>query len=258
MSQNEVPNFTTPTYFRPAANVGVVDIPEGYLAAQSGTYPGVALATNPADTIVGVSVETLTPGGPVRSIQTDGGARVLAGAAFPRGARLTTDATGRAVQATVGQTWFGVAQTAAAGAGEWVYAEIGAQNVADGGVQMLQVTLGHADLTAAALTETLNVGSALPAGSRILGVESELTEVFSGGGASAMTASLGVAGALTELVNARNVFTGQALAIVSGNGSRPNGTRSGQLQAQFTATGANVVALTTGSITFRVFYVVRP
>ncbi len=258
MSKNEVPAVSQPNYHRTLGNVGSADIEVGRIVARSGAYPGCELATSPAQSLVGVSVEKMTVDGPVRSVQVDGVAPVLAGAAFLRGAHLTADSQGRAVEATDGDEVIGTAETASTGANEWVSVELGKANLGAGGPVMLEVTVGHAALDAAATTQTVNIGAALPTGARILQVESELTEAFAGPSVSAATASLGVASALTSLINARNVFTGQPLVNALGAGTRPGGTYSAaQLQAQFTTTGANVAALNAGSITFRVHYVVR-
>lgn len=255
MTTNLAQEITQPNYFRPARNVGSAVIPVHRFCSMEAGENGVDLAGSPGDTLAGVSVEPIAVG-MTRSVQVDGRAILETGGSFARGAALTTDATGRAVAAVGTQTVFGEATQPSTGAGEFVGVEIGKRATSAGNVLVQEVTITHADLTAAAATESVNLGAALPTNARVLGVESHLTTAFTGGTVSAIVCEAGHAGDTDSLITARNIFTGAAQTL-PGNGVRPLGTYSGtQLTALFTATGGQVVALTAGSITFRIFYAV--
>lgn len=114
-------------------------------------------------------------------------------------------------------------------------------------------TIGEADLTAAALTQVINLGGVLPAGARLVSWdmgEGTFT-AFSGGGASAVTAKLGTSADDDALCTATSIFTGatgfpkQGTAGVLGYRAAPLG--SAQLQVTF-GSDVNVSALTAGSI----------
>jgi hypothetical protein len=120
----------------------------------------------------------------------------------------------------------------------------------------ISVTIGHADLTAAALTQTINLGSPLPAGAQILGRSLRLTQAFSGGSVSALVVDIGGTDA-DAIVDGESVFTGATTAKAGISGIDPNGVLGGQqLTATFIATGANVVDLTAGSVTIDILYAV--
>lgn len=117
-----------PSCFRSGYNGSGSDISAGYILKDDGTNTdGVALATAVTDTIVGVSVETISDG-KTQSYQMDGKAWVYSGGAISKGDLLTVDATSRAVVASQSasstQNLLGRAVTAATGAGEKVEVEL--------------------------------------------------------------------------------------------------------------------------------------
>jgi hypothetical protein len=120
----------------------------------------------------------------------------------------------------------------------------------------LTLTVGHADLTAAALTQTINIGStALPSGAVILGRTIVLATAFSGGGAGAVSVDIGGTDA-DCIVDGESIFTGATTAKAGTSGIDPFGALGGQ---QLTATfisDVNVVLLTAGSVTITVTYAV--
>lgn len=258
MSRNQALEITNPTVFRSFVNEGEEVIPENRIIKMTGTsYLGGDLATSAADRLWGISTEPVSPG-ISSSIQVAQVAVVETGGAFARGDKLTSDAQGRAVEAGEEDSVIGIAAQPSTGAGEFVGVELAYKLSSVGNVQMLEVTVGHADLTAAATSQTVNIGDALPEDARILSVESDITELFAGGTISDGTVSLGVSGSLTAIINARGNFTGDPTGPAVANGARPHGSYSeAQLQAQFQATGGNVAAYTAGSITFRILYTVQ-
>lgn len=120
----------------------------------------------------------------------------------------------------------------------------------------LTLTVGHADLTAAALTQTINIGSAaLPSGAVIVGRSIVLGTAFSGGGSSAASVDIGGTDA-DCIVDGESIFTGATTAKAGTSGINPNGLLGGQ---QLTATfisDVNVALLDAGAVTIHVFYVV--
>lgn len=98
------------------------------------------------------------------------------------------------------------------------------------GVARLRIT--HADLTDEDGSQSFTFNSlalgkgesTVPANARIMSCHLNLLEEFSGGDATAVTLSLGDAGAGTELMNAINVFTGAGTGIKVGNGAYTLGT----------------------------------
>jgi hypothetical protein len=78
-----------------------------------------ALATAVGDAIIGVIDDIpYNAAGAQVAIRFGGTAQVVAGAAFAAGARLTTDASGRAITATVGQRYYAIALEAATAVGD--------------------------------------------------------------------------------------------------------------------------------------------
>ncbi len=118
----------------------------------------------------------------------------------------------------------------------------------------LSITIGHADLTAAATSQAINIGSPLPPDAVILGREIRLATAFSGGTVSACTVSIGGTSA-TAIVNAESIFTGATTAKKGTDGANPFGRLGGQqLTATITTTGDNVVNLSAGSMTIDIYY----
>jgi hypothetical protein len=118
------------------------------------------------------------------------------------------------------------------------------------------VTVGHADLTDAVngSADTINIGAALGANSRILSVDAHTFTPFTGGGASAVTMKIGTTGDDDAIVSSSDVF---AAAVDGGpstftKGIRPTKTfvsAAAQLIATFTPDGgAALLGLDAGSI----------
>jgi len=123
----------------------------------------------------------------------------------------------------------------------------------------LSLTIGHADLTAAATSESINIGDALPCPARVLGVsigEGTFT-AMSGGSVNACTLKIGTGTDDDALRTAEDIFTGASGFPKAGTAGvlgyvgapLPAGT---QLKAKVTTTADNVVNLSAGAVTVRV------
>lgn len=136
------------------------------------------------------------------------------------------------------------------------YGDSLARKIAGYDIQKVSLTVGHADLTAAATSQVVNIGSAaLPSGAYIVGRTIALATAFSGGGAGAVSVDIGGTDA-DAIVDGESLFTGATTAKAGTSGINPNGALGGQ---QITATfisDVNVVLLTAGSVTIDVLYVV--
>lgn len=140
----------------------------------------------------------------------------------------------------------------------------GAQAIA-GLPQKRRVTIGHADLTAAAngATQAVDIGAALPAGSRILGTEIKVTTPFSGGGLASCAIDIGTAGDPDAFVDGADVFSA---AVDGESATRPLGICPNksfpagvQLQALVIPdAGHNLVDITAGAVSVEVMFVVLP
>lgn len=123
-------------------------------------------------------------------------------------------------------------------------------------VKRLSITIGHADLTAAATTETEALGS-IPAGSFVLGVSLPCSEAFAGI-TGPVTIDIGSAGDVDALVDGANVTT-----LIDGAAStRPLGVAPNKffaaataLTATFLSASGNLVDCTAGSVTIDILYV---
>lgn len=118
-------------------------------------------------------------------------------------------------------------------------------------------TFTHADLTAAATSETLNVGAALPANARIYGFNIKLATPFSGGGAAAVSVEVGSAGDADAIVDGADLFAaavdGQASSAPAGIAPYKHFALSTQITATFTS-NVNVADLDAGSVTIEIYY----
>lgn len=137
------------------------------------------------------------------------------------------------------------------------------KTLADAGmtVQKRTVTIGHADLTDADTSQTINIGAALPANARIIGVDMHSGTVFAGGTVSQLLCDVGTSGDVDALIDGADLDT----ALVDGGpssmppGIRPNKTfvdAGAQLTATIVSTGDNLVNLTSGAITIDVLFAV--
>jgi hypothetical protein len=114
----------------------------------------------------------------------------------------------------------------------------------------------HADLTAAATTQTIDFDAALPADAFVIGVYAEVTTAMSGGAVSACTADLGVKSGDTDgFMDAVDIFTGAAEKASVPRGVAVPGHHGGTTPSIVVdSTGANVSVLTAGDVTFHVLF----
>jgi hypothetical protein len=126
----------------------------------------------------------------------------------------------------------------------------------DARVRVASKTFGHADLTAAALTEALALAT-LPPKACVLGVGVDLATPFTGGGAGAVSVDIGTSGDVDALIDGSNLFA----AAVDGQAStRPLGIapnhryESGASLIATFISDVNVVGLTAGACTIHVYY----
>jgi hypothetical protein len=124
-------------------------------------------------------------------------------------------------------------------------------------LQKLEQTIEHGDLTAAATTEAVALGT-LPAGAWVLDHEIYITTLFSGG--SVATCTLDIGGTDTDaIVDGHDVFTGAATGRLRGStlGVHPTGYFSSQaMVATFTSTTDNLVNLSAGALVVTILYIV--
>jgi hypothetical protein len=126
-----------------------------------------------------------------------------------------------------------------------------------------ELTLGFAQLTTVGLSQSFNVGTALPANSRILSTECRLTSAFSGGAIASMKMNVGISGRTTDIFDALDILTSAgnfSSTQASTGGVDPFAfyASSSQLVATVTATGADVNAATAGALVLDVLYTVLP
>jgi hypothetical protein len=133
--------------------------------------------------------------------------------------------------------------------------------VANNGGRVRRITraITTANLTTAALSQTINFANAIEAGSRILGHSIALATPFTGGGASACTLDLGDAGDTDALIDGADIFAaavdGEASAITLG--ISPNKSFAAATTLSVTITSdVNVSTLAAGSLTVSVLYAV--
>ncbi|MGB0873595.1 MAG: hypothetical protein ACPGYP_10755, partial [Solirubrobacterales bacterium] len=130
-----------------------------------------------------------------------------------------------------------------------------------GGIQKLSLTVGHADLTAAATSQVLAIGT-LPANSRIVGRSIALATPFTGGSVSACTVDIGSTGDADAVVDGANVLAaavdGQASAITDGIAPNKHFASETTLNATFISASDNLVNLAAGACTIDILYIELP
>lgn len=117
-------------------------------------------------------------------------------------------------------------------------------------VQIGQTT---GDFTAAATTQTYNLGPVVPLGAIVDNCAVKVVTALSGGAVSAATIQVGYTGTTNGFIAATTVFTGATTPIVAAGAdlaSTPGKgfTAATQLVAVLTTTTANVNALTAGEL----------
>lgn len=127
-------------------------------------------------------------------------------------------------------------------------------------VRVVRTTFVEGDLTDADTSQTLNLGDALPAGSRIIGVDMNTLTPFTGGALSAFTVDIGSSADADAIIDGADVHNA---AVDGGPVAMPQGIRpnkyfaaSTQLTAKFDSVGANVADATAGAVTIDVYYTV--
>lgn len=136
------------------------------------------------------------------------------------------------------------------------YGDALARKIAGFDIKKISTTIGHADLTASATSQAIDLGDALPSGAYIIGRTITLATAFSGGSVSALVVDIGGTDA-DAIVDGESVFTGATTAKAGTSGINPFGALGGQqLTATFIATDDNVVNLTAGSVTIDILYVI--
>lgn len=136
-----------------------------------------------------------------------------------------------------------------------IYGDALAREMAQHRVRVLSTTIGHADLTASATSQAINLGDALPSGAYVIGHTMILTTAFSGGNATAVAVDIGGTDA-DAIVDGADVFTGAAAAKAGTAGINPTGKFGGQQLTATFVSDVNVVALTAGSLTIDILFVV--
>ncbi len=135
------------------------------------------------------------------------------------------------------------------------YGDVLTRQIAGYDIKKISTTIGHADLTAAATSEVVNLGDALPTGAYVVGRTIALATAFSGGGAGAVSVDIGGTDA-DAIVDGESIFTGATTAKAGTSGINPFGALGGQ---QLTATfisDVNVSLLTAGAVTIDILYVI--
>lgn len=126
------------------------------------------------------------------------------------------------------------------------------------GVQYRELTIGHADLSDADTSQTIDLGAELPAGATIMGVDFSDFTVFSGGTVSQLLLDIGSSGDVDAIRDGVDLDTaavdGQPSAAPLGIAPNKHFAAATQLLATVVSTGDNLVNLTSGTITIRVFY----
>jgi hypothetical protein len=130
-----------------------------------------------------------------------------------------------------------------------------------GMVQKRVLAIGHADLTDADGSQTLNIGTALPTNAMILGVSIALATSFTGGGAGIVTVNIGSAGDPDAIVANADLFAAAVDGVAStfSDGIAPR--KIFALATQLTATvdaDVDVADLTAGAATITVAFIVLP
>lgn len=122
------------------------------------------------------------------------------------------------------------------------------------------LTANATTINAAAGSQTMNIGTALPANARIVGVDMRVMTAFSGGTVGDFTVDVGTAGDIDALIDGADLF---AAAVDGGPATMPQGVRpnktfvsaGAQLIATFVCGSDDVGNATAGAVTIDVLYV---
>lgn len=126
------------------------------------------------------------------------------------------------------------------------------------GVIVRSARIQHSDLVAAATTESVAIGVALPANAALIGYSVDCPTLFSGGSVSACTLKIGTNGDDDAVMAATSVFTGATgfpKAATPGVLGYPGAPLGGQIiYAKFTTTADNTVNLSAGDCRVRLYF----
>jgi hypothetical protein len=160
-----------------------------------------------------------------------------------------------------GATWITTAGTA------YQYNQISAVwEITGRGILKAELTIGHADLTAAATNESIDFAIALPAGAYFFGAYIDIDTLFSGGSVSDLDIDVGISGGDTNyLLEDVPAFTGDPTGVVLGtagaafasddsNIAKSYQASSVTIAVDVKATGDNVVNLAAGDVNVVVLY----
>ena len=121
----------------------------------------------------------------------------------------------------------------------------------------ISLTVGEADLTAGATTQSLNLGAALPDGAMVIAHSIRVPTPFSGGGITDMKVAIGTAGDDDSILASADVDAatdGMASTYTLGIAPFKFFATGAQLLAKFTSAGANVSAATAGQCIIDLLY----
>lgn len=126
-------------------------------------------------------------------------------------------------------------------------------SIAAGVVRRLPVTIGYAALSAAGTTKSIVIGSVLPANASFIAlVTVNTTAAFVAVGLSRLDLTIGVTGTSDIMSSTRIESATVRVGTIGTNPYTNNG--GGTVTAYFTSTGANLNALTSGSVTLELLY----
>lgn len=122
-----------------------------------------------------------------------------------------------------------------------------------------KMVVGHASLTDADTSQTIDHAVAFPTGATLVGYRRETTTAFAGGAVSALVADIGFdgAGLGDVLEDGQSVMAAAGAVFGAGTNAKPNAYRNigGQkIRAKFDSTDGNVADLTAGRALIEVFY----
>ena len=124
------------------------------------------------------------------------------------------------------------------------------------GIKKMSVTIGHADLTAAGVTETETIGT-IPAGSVVLAVNIAVGTAFTGI-AGPIGVDIGTAGDVDALVDNAVISTavdGEASTCPAGISPNKQFAAATTLIATVVSSSGNLVDASAGAMTIDIFYV---
>lgn len=163
-----------------------------------------------------------------------------------------------ATDSTAADTWH-IVPTDSASAGRWIRSDFisEASGSVEGSVQRVSTTFNLAAIQGLTSGVAFNIGSALPANARFIGVEAVVTAITGGSISQVHLTVQGGTDAAGTLMASTDVFT--ASGTFATPGSNPYQGRGGQqLKGTLTTVGDTLAHATAGAITFNVLYAIVP